>query len=340
MVTVLLRPFPWEAPGFLQKLASLEGIALVSFAVLRRRSIAASLRHVRIVPFLFYCWIAHDPVLTHVPGVRELRAAGPTTLPRAPRAVRAAVSRLAQGARVRRRRAPAAVASARCTPAVARTSTVIRRGVKTASAAADRLRPVVPGVVVLLYHRVGGGSSREIDLDAAVFEEQIATIAASNRAVTLGDALAPPRDTRHARVGGRRDVRRRDRRLRRRRGADPRAPRRAGDALPRHRVRRGGAGAPRRRPAGVVVRAPRRVLDWTRRHRIAHAHAPAARPRLPVRGGRRARPLDRSRRRPARPARARLRVPEGGGRPAATWSGSCATGSGRPRSRAPASTRT
>ncbi len=57
MVTVLLRPFPWEAPGFLQKLASLEGIALLGFAVLRRRSIAASLRHIRIVPFLFYCWV-------------------------------------------------------------------------------------------------------------------------------------------------------------------------------------------------------------------------------------------------------------------------------------------
>jgi len=61
--------------------------------------------------------------------------------------------------------------------------------VKTASAAADRLRHVVPGVVVLLYHRVGGGSGLEIDLDAAVFEEQIATIAASSRAVRLGDAL-------------------------------------------------------------------------------------------------------------------------------------------------------
>ena len=57
MVTVLLRPFPWEAPGFLQKLASLEGIALVAFAFIRRKSIAASLRHIRIVPFLFYCWV-------------------------------------------------------------------------------------------------------------------------------------------------------------------------------------------------------------------------------------------------------------------------------------------
>jgi hypothetical protein len=56
-VTVLLRPFPWEAPGFLQKLASLEGIALMGFIFLRRRSLASSLRHIRIVPFLFYCWV-------------------------------------------------------------------------------------------------------------------------------------------------------------------------------------------------------------------------------------------------------------------------------------------
>jgi len=57
MITVLLRPFPWQAPGFLQKLASLEGIALLSFAFIRRKSIAVSLRHIRIVPFLFYCWV-------------------------------------------------------------------------------------------------------------------------------------------------------------------------------------------------------------------------------------------------------------------------------------------
>ena len=56
-MTVLLRPFPWEAPGFLQKLASLEGIALMGFIFIRRKSLAASLRHIRIVPFLFYCWV-------------------------------------------------------------------------------------------------------------------------------------------------------------------------------------------------------------------------------------------------------------------------------------------
>jgi hypothetical protein len=56
MVTVLLRPFPWEVNSALQSLASLEGIALAAFIVLRRRSLAISLRHLRSVPFLFYCW--------------------------------------------------------------------------------------------------------------------------------------------------------------------------------------------------------------------------------------------------------------------------------------------
>jgi peptidoglycan/xylan/chitin deacetylase (PgdA/CDA1 family) len=67
---------------------------------------------------------------------------------------------------------------------------VVRRSVKVASAAADRLRPAVSGVVVLLYHRVGGGSSLEIDLDASRFDEQIAAVAATGRAVSLGNALA------------------------------------------------------------------------------------------------------------------------------------------------------
>jgi len=66
---------------------------------------------------------------------------------------------------------------------------VVRRAVKVASAAADRFRPPAAGVVVLLYHRVGGGSSLEIDLDAACFDDQIAAVAASGRAVTLGGAL-------------------------------------------------------------------------------------------------------------------------------------------------------
>jgi peptidoglycan/xylan/chitin deacetylase (PgdA/CDA1 family) len=71
---------------------------------------------------------------------------------------------------------------------VAASSSFARRTVKAASAAADRLRPHVDGVVILLYHRVGGGSSLEIDLDAASFDDQIAAVA-SRGAVPLGTAL-------------------------------------------------------------------------------------------------------------------------------------------------------
>ena len=56
-VTVLLRPFPWEVQSKNQILASLEGMALVAFMFLRRKSIALSLRKLREVPFLFYAWI-------------------------------------------------------------------------------------------------------------------------------------------------------------------------------------------------------------------------------------------------------------------------------------------
>jgi hypothetical protein len=57
VVTVLLRPFPWEVDSSLQILASLEGVALAAFIFWRRKSLAISLRHVRTVPFLLYCWI-------------------------------------------------------------------------------------------------------------------------------------------------------------------------------------------------------------------------------------------------------------------------------------------
>jgi peptidoglycan/xylan/chitin deacetylase (PgdA/CDA1 family) len=44
--------------------------------------------------------------------------------------------------------------------------------------------------VVLLYHRVGAGD-REIDLHPEAFDRQIAAVAATGRARTLDDALAP-----------------------------------------------------------------------------------------------------------------------------------------------------
>jgi peptidoglycan/xylan/chitin deacetylase (PgdA/CDA1 family) len=72
---------------------------------------------------------------------------------------------------------------------VARASALLRRTVKVASAAADRLRPDVAGVVILIYHRVGGGSSLEVDLDPGLFDHQMAAVAASNRVLSLSAAL-------------------------------------------------------------------------------------------------------------------------------------------------------
>jgi peptidoglycan/xylan/chitin deacetylase (PgdA/CDA1 family) len=68
-------------------------------------------------------------------------------------------------------------------------------GLKTVAVAADRVRPANRGVVVLLYHRVGGGSQLAVDLPRALFEEQIAALAATGRVATLDaalDALAGP----------------------------------------------------------------------------------------------------------------------------------------------------
>lgn len=64
------------------------------------------------------------------------------------------------------------------------------RGIKEAAALADRVRSPAPGAVVLIYHRVGGGSGLEIDLPPALFDEQMAALAASGAAATLADALA------------------------------------------------------------------------------------------------------------------------------------------------------
>lgn len=64
------------------------------------------------------------------------------------------------------------------------------RTMKTLAAAGDRVRPPAPGVVVLIYHRVGGGSGTEIDLSAQAFDEQMAWLAASGRAMSLDGAVA------------------------------------------------------------------------------------------------------------------------------------------------------
>jgi peptidoglycan/xylan/chitin deacetylase (PgdA/CDA1 family) len=66
----------------------------------------------------------------------------------------------------------------------------LRAAVKLAALGADRLRPPAEGLVVLIYHRVGGRSASEIDLPTLAFDEQVAMLAASGRAATLDDGLA------------------------------------------------------------------------------------------------------------------------------------------------------
>jgi peptidoglycan/xylan/chitin deacetylase (PgdA/CDA1 family) len=67
---------------------------------------------------------------------------------------------------------------------------LLRRAVKPASAALDTVRRPPRGVVVLIYHRVGGASGLEFDLPVDLFQAQAEALAASGRVAPLGDALA------------------------------------------------------------------------------------------------------------------------------------------------------
>jgi peptidoglycan/xylan/chitin deacetylase (PgdA/CDA1 family) len=66
----------------------------------------------------------------------------------------------------------------------------LAHGVKAASAAIDVVHRPPRGLVALIYHRVGDASGQELELPLDVFDAQMAELAASGRATTLGDALA------------------------------------------------------------------------------------------------------------------------------------------------------
>lgn len=66
----------------------------------------------------------------------------------------------------------------------------VGQALKVASSGADRIIPAAPGVVVLIYHRVGGASGSEVDLPAPLFEAQVAALAEMRCVVPLEDALA------------------------------------------------------------------------------------------------------------------------------------------------------
>ena len=91
IVTVLLRPFPWETDTPFQLLASLESAILGCFIIVR----LSSLKY-RAHPSAFHAVPAlllgpDHPLRSHLRLLREFRAARTTTLARAPGALRAAV---------------------------------------------------------------------------------------------------------------------------------------------------------------------------------------------------------------------------------------------------------
>lgn len=61
--------------------------------------------------------------------------------------------------------------------------------VKVLAAGADAVRSPPDGLVVLIYHRVGGRTDSQVDLPAARFEAQVAELAAAGRLVSLDEGL-------------------------------------------------------------------------------------------------------------------------------------------------------
>jgi peptidoglycan/xylan/chitin deacetylase (PgdA/CDA1 family) len=64
------------------------------------------------------------------------------------------------------------------------------QAVKASAAAADMIRRPPTGVVVLLYHRVGGRSGIEVDLPVSLFAEQMELLSRERRTVPLDEAVA------------------------------------------------------------------------------------------------------------------------------------------------------
>lgn len=65
-----------------------------------------------------------------------------------------------------------------------------RLALKATSAAHDRVAPPEPGVTILAYHRVGGGSKSRVDLDPKLFAEQMSLLADEASTMHLAEAAA------------------------------------------------------------------------------------------------------------------------------------------------------
>lgn len=66
----------------------------------------------------------------------------------------------------------------------------VETAVKAAAAGIDVLRPPARGLVVLIYHRVGGRAPISVDLPVTMFDAQMAWLSATLPVVTLDEGLA------------------------------------------------------------------------------------------------------------------------------------------------------
>src|SRR5687767_8743786 len=64
------------------------------------------------------------------------------------------------------------------------------QALKAAAVVGDRVRSRPPGVVVLIYHRVGRRAETEIDMPADEFERQMEWLASTGRVVDIDTACA------------------------------------------------------------------------------------------------------------------------------------------------------
>lgn len=66
--------------------------------------------------------------------------------------------------------------------------------VKSAACAVDLVRRPATGLVVLIYHRVGGRTPVRVDLETEVFDRQMTALAASGSVIDLDSAVARMRE--------------------------------------------------------------------------------------------------------------------------------------------------
>ena len=62
--------------------------------------------------------------------------------------------------------------------------------VKHTAAVVDRIVPPPPGVTILIYHRVGGGTDSQVDLPVDEFDRQLEHLAEHHRVISLDEAAA------------------------------------------------------------------------------------------------------------------------------------------------------